>query len=166
MKILLNNINYFLKNDFLYLKNVYFCKLFIPKFISILIKNDTLIVENLKRQKCMFNAFISNLNNLILGIKNLWTKKLEISGIGYKISLEKNFLILFVGYSNSIKIIIPDYIKVNINKNSIILLSVYKDKLGVFTEKLTKIKKYDPYKKKGIFLLNKSFTKKSSKKKQ
>ncbi|AFP84370.1 50S ribosomal protein L6 [Candidatus Carsonella ruddii] len=166
MKILLNNIKYFLKNNVLYLKNIYFCKIFIPKFLIISIKDNFLIIKNLKKENCILNTFTSNLKNLILGIKNLWIKKLEISGIGYKFILKKNFLIGFIGYSNPIQIIIPSYIKININKNNIIILSVYKDKLGVFAEKLTKIKKYDPYKKKGIFFLDKCFIKKSSKKKQ
>ncbi|MGP4128219.1 MAG: hypothetical protein ACTXNS_00905 [Candidatus Carsonella ruddii] len=164
--ILLNKEKILLKNNNLYLKNHFFCNIKIPKLIILHYKNKNLIIKSKNFDKKIENSFYKIINNLLIGICNFWQIEIFISGIGYKIYLEKNKIFLNLGFSKPKFFLIPDFIKIDLKKEKIILKSVFKDKLGSFSFKILKSKKFDPYKKKGLYLEKKILLKKSSKKKQ
>ena len=49
----------------------------------------------------------ANLNNLIEGVKNGFSKKLEIIGVGYKFAVKGNTLVINAGYSHPVELNIP-----------------------------------------------------------
>ncbi|AFP83816.1 ribosomal protein L6 [Candidatus Carsonella ruddii CS isolate Thao2000] len=166
MKQIKINFSYLIKNNIIFLKKKYFCFFKIPVDIYLLEKNMFLEIKSFSEKKKNINSFYKIFLNILKGLETPWEIILEFSGIGYKIYIKENFLIFNLGFSKEKILIIPIYIKINIIKNKIHLFSIYKDKLGVFSNKITLIKKYNPYKKKGIFLINNFFLKKSNKKKQ
>ncbi|AQU89576.1 hypothetical protein [Candidatus Carsonella ruddii] len=163
--IILKKENILIKKGFLFLKNKYFGKIKIPNDIILNVNNNIIYLLSLSYKKQNEISFLKIIKNLLIGISNLWQKTVFFSGIGYKIYIKKNEIYLNLGFSNSKILIIPNYIIIEVSKEKIILKSVYKDKMGIFVNKLLKIKKFNPYKKKGIFL-EKPILKKSSKKKQ
>ncbi|WMC19829.1 MAG: hypothetical protein NVS86_00935 [Candidatus Carsonella ruddii] len=164
--ILLNKEKILIKNNYLYLKNKYFCNIKIPINLTIYCnKNNIMIISNYFDKK-MENSFFKIINNLLIGINILWQIEIFISGIGYKIYLEKNKIFLNLGFSKPKFVLIPYFIKIDLRKEKIILKSSFKDRLGSFSFKILKSKKFDPYKKKGLYLEKKIVLKKSSKKKQ
>ncbi|AFP84010.1 50S ribosomal protein L6 [Candidatus Carsonella ruddii] len=166
MKIININNKILIKNNYLYLKNKYYCFIKIPNFIKIKFINNFLFINSIYYNKSIEITFEKIIKNLLLGINNFWYIEILISGIGYKIYLEKNKIFLNLGFTKAKNFIIPNYINIELKKEKIILKSVFKDKLGEFSFKILKSKKFDPYKKKGIFIENKVILKKSSKKKQ
>ncbi|AFP84190.1 ribosomal protein L6 [Candidatus Carsonella ruddii HT isolate Thao2000] len=167
MKLIkIKNEKILIKNNYLYLKDKYYCNIKIPKLINIYYNNNLLLINSVFHKKSIEITFEKILKNLLIGINNLWNIEIFFSGIGYKIYLEKNKIFLNLGFTKSKFFFIPNYIIIEIKKEKIILKSVFKDKLGEFSFKLLKIKKFDPYKKKGIFIDKKIIIKKSSKKKQ
>ena len=44
----------------------------------------------------------SNINNIVLGLTNPFKLVLEITGVGYKFSINKKTIILSLGYSHDI----------------------------------------------------------------
>ncbi|XRA05389.1 MAG: hypothetical protein ACN6LP_00845 [Candidatus Carsonella ruddii] len=161
----LNSEKIIFKNNFLFIKNVFFCKIKVPSDIKLSITN-----KKIKFYSFSFNiineiSFFKIISNLIKGIKKLWENEIFFLGIGFKIFKNKNKIFFDLGFSCIKYLKIPNYLKIEIFKNKIVLKSVYKDKIGIFIKKILNIKKFDPYKKKGIFLKN-PIIKKSSKKKQ
>lgn len=165
MKIILKNEKILLKNNILFIKNIFFCQIKIPIDIKVfLIKNIIFLNSesfNIKNEI----SFYKIIKNLIIGVSKLWIKEIFISGIGYKIYIKEKKIFFNLGYTDCKFLTIPNYIIIELKKEKIILKSVFKDKIGVFVYKILKIKKYNPYKKKGLFLEN-PIIKKSSKKKQ
>ncbi|XZR52556.1 MAG: hypothetical protein ACM3Q7_00930 [Candidatus Carsonella ruddii] len=164
--ILLNKEKILLKNNCLYLKNKHFCNIKIPKLIKLYYNNNNLIIKSNYFDIKIENSFYKKIINLLIGIDFFWQIEIFVSGVGYKVYLEKNKLFLNLGFSKPKFILIPNFIKIDLKKEKIILKSVFKDKLGSFSFKILKLKKFDPYKKKGLYLEKKILLKKSSKKKQ
>lgn len=165
MNINLNNEKILLKNNFLFIKNNFYCKIKIPFDIKLIFKNNIFSICSFSYNKKNEISFSKLLKNLIIGIDKLWNQEILISGLGYKVFIKERKIYFNLGYSDVKSLIIPNYILIELTKNKIILKSVYKDKIGLFIYKILKLKKFDPYKKKGLFLKN-PITKKSSKKKQ
>ncbi|MGK2916117.1 MAG: hypothetical protein ACSLEH_00790 [Candidatus Carsonella ruddii] len=165
MNYILNFEKIIFKNNFLFIKNIFFCKIKIPLDIKLIIVNKVIMFYSLSFNKKNEISFLKIIINLIKGIKNKWQTEIFFLGIGFKIFKNNNKIFFDLGFSFIKHLEIPKYLDIEIFKNKIILNSVYKDKIGIFAKKILNIKKYNPYKKKGIFLKNPTI-KKSSKKKQ
>jgi large subunit ribosomal protein L6 len=88
--------------------------------------------------------------NMIKGVAEGYEKKLEIEGLGYRASLEGEDLLLFVGFTHSVKIKCPQGIKFLVEKNVITVSGADKELVGEIASKIRKIRPAEPYKGKGI----------------
>lgn len=124
----------------------------VPSHIRILSNNNSILFTTDLKFKNEFENFISIFDDFLkLNAKKVFTKRLKITGLGYKIVQEQNFLVLSLGYSKVIRIKIPIHVSnVLIKKNLIVLNSADKVKLGDFVSKLCILKKKDVYKGKGL----------------
>jgi large subunit ribosomal protein L6 len=101
---------------------------------------------------------------MITGVTKGYEKKLLLSGIGYRAEIKGNSLILSVGYSNPVDFKIPDGIKINVEKNTEILLSgIDKELLGQVAANIRKIRPPEPYKGKGIMYADERIIRKAGK---
>ncbi|WP_342262150.1 50S ribosomal protein L6 [Alphaproteobacteria bacterium endosymbiont of Tiliacea citrago] len=102
------------------------------------------------------------------GMNGVWKKfekVLNLYGVGYKVLNLDGVLEFFVGYSHSIKITPPSNIDFEIKTpTQIILKSCSKIDLGDFAAKISKIRKVNPYKTKGIIESGAFVVKKEGKK--
>jgi len=94
------------------------------------------------------------INNAINGVTEGFEKKLEIKGVGYRAALEKNELVLSVGFSHLVRFKIPENIEVKVVKNIITVSGIDKQLVGEVASKIRDIKKPEPYKGKGIRYMN------------
>ena len=93
----------------------------------------------------------SLINNAIRGISEGYSKTLELSGVGFRASLKGNTLNLQLGFSHDVNFIIPEGIKIVVEKQTIIKISGSdKQKVGSVAAKIKSFKKTEPYKGKGI----------------
>jgi len=90
------------------------------------------------------------ISNAITGVTQGFTKDLELHGIGYRASLEGDILTLLLGYSHPITIQAPDGIKFNVQKNTITVHGIDKQKVGQISAIIREKRKPEPYKGKGI----------------
>ncbi|OQM34113.1 50S ribosomal protein L6 [bacterium endosymbiont of Pedicinus badii] len=91
------------------------------------------------------------LNNMILGVKNGFVKKLILFGVGYRASVKNSILELFLGFSHSIKYKLPEGILAECKKNSQILIKgIDKQKVGQVAAEIRSYRPPEPYKGKGI----------------
>lgn len=117
-----------------------------------------------EENKALWGTCSSHLLNMVNGVTNGFEKKLMIEGVGFKAQLEGQKISLSLGYSHPVKIDIPEGIKVQIEKNTINISGIDKDKVGSFTSVIRSTKKPEPYKGKGIRYIDEIIKKKTGKK--
>jgi large subunit ribosomal protein L6 len=121
--------------------------------------NDT------SKTNSMWGLTRSCINNMVKGVSDGFEVKLEINGVGYRASVDKSILTLFLGYSHEIKIRIPKGIQIKCDKPTLIAISGYdKQKVGQVAAFIRKLRKPEPFKGKGIRYENEKIIMKQGKK--
>ena len=88
---------------------------------------------------------------MVKGVSEGFTKKLIITGVGYRAALQGNKLVVSAGYSHTIDLEVPAGLKVELPKNTEIVISGSdKQLVGQFAAVIREIRKPEPYKGKGI----------------
>ena len=124
--------------------------------INVEIKNKNIIVsvKDLKNSKSNSNAFWgltrTLIFNMIEGVTNGHEKKLELRGVGYKVTPEGKGLKIEVGYSHPVFVPPTKGISFDVKKNVITVSGINKELVGQVAANIRKIKKPEPYKGKGI----------------
>lgn len=89
--------------------------------------------------------------NMIEGVKNGYSKDLEIVGIGYRAQMKGNKLVLNVGFSHPVEMDIEEGVKVECPSATQIKVSgISKERVGEVAARIRAVKKPEPYKGKGI----------------
>ena len=121
------------------------------------------IDQNTKRLWGMNRSLI---NNAVLGLSTGYEKILELVGVGYRASIKSNQLNLQLGYSHDINFVIPEGIKITVEKQTTLKISgPDKQQVGLVTSKIKTLRKIEPYKGKGIREKGQYILKKEGKKK-
>jgi large subunit ribosomal protein L6 len=107
------------------------------------------------KHRAMHGLYRSLISNMVKGVTEGFTKKLELVGVGYKAVNQGNILDLALGYSHNIIIDIPKELKVTTETlkgaNPIITLEGSdKQLLGQVAAKIRSLRKPEPYKGKGV----------------
>jgi len=93
----------------------------------------------------------SILNNMVKGVTDGFSKKLEIQGVGFKAVVQGKNVNLSLGYSHPILYPIPDQIKVTVEENT--KLTIEGPNKQVVGQVASEIRSYyppEPYKGKGV----------------
>ncbi len=107
--------------------------------------NDT------KLMKTFHGTTRALLNNMVVGVSEGFKKQLDIIGVGYRAQLQGNTLVVSAGYSHPVEMPIPEGLKVELPKNTVIIISgIDKQAVGQFAAEIREIRKPEPYKGKGI----------------
>ncbi len=104
-----------------------------------------------KEMKTIHGTTRALLNNMVVGVSQGFKKNLEINGVGYRAALQGNKLVVSAGYSHNVEMEIPAGLKVELPKNTNIVISgIDKQLVGQFAAEIREIRKPEPYKGKGI----------------
>ena len=126
----------------------------IPETIEVENIDGKLIVSlknNTRTNKAFHGLYRTLINNMFIGVSEQFVITLMLQGVGYRASIEKNSLVLNLGFSHLVNIIIPDGITVEVIQNTtIIIKSCDKEQLGLFAAKVRSWRPPEPYKGKGI----------------
>jgi len=107
----------------------------------------------------------SLVQNMIIGVTNGYEKKLELQGVGYRMQMQGNKLVLALGFSHPVEIEIPQNLTVKIEDNNILNISgIDKQLVGQFAAVVRKLKEVEPYKGKGFRYVGEIVRRKSGKK--
>ena len=98
----------------------------------------------------IWGTFSSHVSNMVSGVSKGFEKKLNIEGIGYKVEAKGTDLVFALGFSHPVIVKIPEGLKATIEKNSIIISGIDKERVGSFAAEIRDYKKPEPYKGKGI----------------
>ena len=136
--------------------------------LSISILNNQIKIipnNNLKSTRAFFGLLRTLINNMIIGVTKRFTKTLIMEGVGYKFQYTNSILYIFTGFTNSINILIPDDILINVDSATKISLSgINKEKVGFFASKIYNVKPPETYKGKGILYEHQQIKRKIGKK--
>jgi large subunit ribosomal protein L6 len=103
---------------------------------------------------------------MVEGVSKGFTRKLVISGVGYRAALDGKILSLQLGYSHDIKYAIPADIQVACeNPTSIAITGADRQRVGQIAAELRAFRKPEPYKGKGIRYDDEVILRKEGKKK-
>jgi large subunit ribosomal protein L6 len=103
---------------------------------------------------------------LVQGVSEGYSRKLEISGVGYRAAIDGKILNLQLGYSHDIKVAIPDDIKVVCDTPTAITISgADKQRVGQIASEIRRFRPPEPYKGKGVKYAEERILRKEGKKK-
>ena len=89
--------------------------------------------------------------NLITGVSEGFTKKLLITGVGYRANSQGKTLKLQLGYSHDVNIDVPEGIEIKTPDQTTVEISgIDKQKVGQIAAEIRRWRKPEPYKGKGI----------------
>ncbi|WP_417463304.1 50S ribosomal protein L6 [Kordiimonas sp.] len=108
-------------------------------------------VNETKRARSMWGMQRTMISNLIEGVTEGYTKKLQITGVGYRAAMKGSALNLQLGYSHDIDFPVPQGIKIETpDQTTIVISGIDKQQVGETAAKIREFRKPEPYKGKGI----------------
>ncbi|OGU32354.1 MAG: 50S ribosomal protein L6 [Ignavibacteria bacterium GWA2_35_9] len=122
--------------------------------ISVEIKDNELIVtrpDDMKENKALHGLTRALIQNMVNGVLNVFTKTLDIVGVGYRAELKGKNLLLNIGYSHPIYFMPPEGVMIQTPvQTQIVISGIDKQLVGLVAAKIRSIRKPEPYKGKGI----------------
>ena len=107
----------------------------------------------------------ANIKNMIIGVTEGYSKKLEAVGVGYRFQVKGKQLVVSAGYSNPVNVDIPEGITLETPSNTeLFVRGIDKQKVGQFAAEVREIRKPEPYKGKGIRYADEHIRRKEGKK--
>lgn len=140
----------------------------IDKNIKVNINENEITVEPLnqiKHTREMHGTTNANINNMLIGVTEGYTKGLEIVGVGYRFTVKGRTLAVQDGKSHLDNVEVPEGIEVKQVSNTEIELSgIDKSAIGKFAAEIRDLRKPEPYKGKGIHYVGEHIRRKEGKK--
>ena len=128
--------------------------------IEISMRKDT------QEARAMWGMSRTLVANLVAGVTEGFTKKLEITGVGYRAAVQGSNVQLQLGYSHDVTFPIPQGIQVVCPKpTEIVITGIDKQKVGQVAAEIRRFRPPEPYKGKGIKYAGEFILRKEGKKK-
>lgn len=90
------------------------------------------------------------LNNMVVGVNEGFSKKLEINGVGYRVALQGTDLKMNLGLSHDVIYKVPAGVTATVEQNTITISGISRQQVGQVAAEIRALKKPEPYKGKGI----------------
>lgn len=122
--------------------------------------------EDTKEARAMWGMSRTMVSNLIAGVTDGFSKRLEITGVGYRAAVQGANLQLQLGYSHDIAYPVPQGIQIVCPKpTEIVITGIDKQKVGQVAAEIRAYRPPEPYKGKGIRYAGEFIARKEGKKK-
>jgi large subunit ribosomal protein L6 len=122
--------------------------------------------EATKEARALWGMSRTLVANLVAGVTEGFTKKLDITGVGYRAAVQGANLQLQLGYSHDIAYPIPQGIQIVCPKpTEIVVAGIDKQKVGQVAAEIRRFRPPEPYKGKGIRYAGEFILRKEGKKK-
>ena len=119
-----------------------------------------------QRNRAAWGMQRTNVQNLVTGVTEGFSKVLEITGVGYRAQAQGRNLKLQLGYSHDVNFAVPEGVDVKTPDNTTVEISgIDKQKVGQVAAEIRRWRKPEPYKGKGIKYRGEYIFRKEGKKK-
>ncbi|MEK9899659.1 MAG: 50S ribosomal protein L6 [Rhodospirillaceae bacterium] len=141
----------------------------LPNDVEITQDNGELVVKprsTSKRARMAWGTSRALVNNLVTGVSEGFSKKLEITGVGYRAAVQGKNLNLQLGFSHDVNFPIPEGISIDCEGQTTVVVSgMDKQAVGQVAAEIRSYRKPEPYKGKGIKYEGEYIIRKEGKKK-
>jgi large subunit ribosomal protein L6 len=118
------------------------------------------------RARSMWGMQRTLVNNLVVGVTQGFSQKLEINGVGYRAAVQGKKLTLQLGFSHDVNYPIPDGIQIVAEKPTALVVSgADKQLVGQVASEIRGFRPPEPYKGKGVKYAGEHIRRKEGKKK-
>ncbi len=119
-----------------------------------------------KRARSLWGTSRTQVANLIAGVTKGFEEKLEITGVGYRASVQGKTLQLQLGFSHDVNFPIPEGIAIATPKpTEVVITGIDKQKVGQVAAEIRGYRQPEPYKGKGVKYVGEYIFRKEGKKK-
>ena len=117
-------------------------------------KSNQLVIEkaqDTRLAQALYGLSRTLVSNMVTGVSDGFSKKLQISGVGYRAQLDGKDLVLNMGYSHPVRMVPPPQVSVSLDGPTTIIISgIELDVVGEFAAKIRSVRPPEPYKGKDI----------------
>ena len=107
--------------------------------------------EGAAKARQMWGMTRSMISNLVEGVSNGFSKKLLISGVGYRAAMKGSDLVMQLGYSHEVIVPVPADIEIKCpDQTTIEIFGADKQKVGQIASNIRGFRPPEPFKGKGI----------------
>ncbi|MEE9168901.1 MAG: 50S ribosomal protein L6 [bacterium] len=104
-----------------------------------------------RQHRALHGLFRSLIANMVTGVTEGFSKRLQIVGVGYRAEMKGNSVVFQLGYSHPIVLTPPDGIEIKIDSPTDLTVSgISKELVGMIAAKIRSFRPPEPYKGKGI----------------
>lgn len=104
-----------------------------------------------RENRALHGLFRTLINNMVIGVTEGYTKKMEIYGVGYRVLQKGKDLEFSLGYSHTVPVQAPEGITFTTDGATKFAVSgIDKQLVGQVAANIRRLRKTDPYKGKGI----------------
>ncbi len=122
--------------------------------MDISVEGSEIIVKrpnDAKENRSLHGLTRSLIANMVTGVTEGFKKNLEVNGVGYRVQLQGNNLVMNLGFSHQVVMEAPEGIKIECpSANAIVISGADKQKVGQFAAQVREKRPPEPYKGKGI----------------
>ena len=108
--------------------------------VELVVADDVATVKPRRKTKLsqsLWGTMRATINNMVVGVGEGFTRKLEINGVGYRAAMQGNKLVLSLGYSHPVEMDVPAGLTVAVENNTQINISgADKQLLGQFASEV------------------------------
>ena len=139
--------------------------------VEVVIEDNQVVVKSRGeslRERSMWGTMRSLMNNAVVGVSDGFTKRLVITGVGYRAQVQGKNLTLQLGFSHDINYSIPEGIDIQLegDRSEIVAVTgISKQRVGQVASEIRAFRKPEPYKGKGIKYDDEQILRKEGKKK-
>ena len=117
--------------------------------VTVEVKENEIIVsrnDETKDSNAKQGLYRQLINNMVIGVKDGFTKSLTVNGVGYKLNKQGNKLVMNLGMSHPVEIVEEEGITLEIPDNTTILVKgANKEQVGAVAAKIRATRPMEPY---------------------
>lgn len=107
--------------------------------------------NDLKENRELHGLTRTLINNMIVGVTEGYKKELDVNGVGYRVAMEGNKLVMNLGFSHQVIVEAEEGITLEVpNPNKIVVSGCDKQRVGQIAAEIREKRPPEPYKGKGI----------------
>ena len=135
-------------------------------FVNVELKDGSIVFSPKgedRQSRAFWGTYRSLAHNIVVGLTDGFSKKLEVNGVGYRAAVKCNVLELNLGFSHSIDYKLPEGVAASIEKNIITISGYNKQNVGQVAAEVREFRPPEPYKGKGIKYVDERIIRKAGK---
>jgi large subunit ribosomal protein L6 len=135
--------------------------------VDVKVDGDQIVItrkDDSKIAKSRHGLMRSLLNNMVIGVSKGFEKKLEISGVGFRLNSKgPQEIEMALGFSHPVVYKAPAGVELKVDKMNLTVSGIDKQQVGQTAAEIRSLKKPEPYKGKGIKYADETILRKAGK---